>query len=248
MSNLSSQKNLVKTIVKDVVSNYELNSSTVVERMKCFGRIQHEDVPLIENKGINDVVQKILLKYENSFSKNNLAEELNRPSAKKTYNNTFEYLSYYAEIQVFNNLLLDLFLNTEKKDRAILLPHCLRPRMDCKAQEYNDLYEKCSECNNCEVSSGIVAIARENNYDTNRIAIAGGGEEVVKIISSINPSGVVGIACIEDLRKFMYFYAKGSRDNVELPPSQMILLSSTGCKNTYFDTEDVKEVLGLKLK
>jgi hypothetical protein len=247
--NFIEKKEYVRNLVNKVFLGYKIKGDDVVSRMKYFGNIYHNEVGNAGTKtGINNLVQNLLERDTELLQGNLLNENILEKKTTKNYKSDLDYLSYYAETLVINKLMEDLFNPIPKNERFIFLPHCLRPRKDCLAKDYieNDSkisYENCSDCGNCSIGNDFIKIASNLGYDKNKIAIVGGGEEIPQIISEYKPKAIVGVACPEDLRKFMVFYALGSRDGVNLPPGKMILLSSLGCKNTSFERDDVEYVL-----
>lgn len=247
---LYEKKEYINHLVNRTFYSFNVKGDDVSSRMKYFGTLYHKDVKLSKcnNEGINDVVQSLLKQEYQLLDGNKLNKEILFKNPEKMYKNDFEYLSFYAETLIVNKLMEDLFNPIPKKDRFIFLPHCIRPRRECLAEDYKEeekdvSYEVCVECGSCSIGNDFIKIAENLGYDKKNIAIVGGGEKVPQIISEYKPKAVVGVACPEDLRKFMAFYVLGSRDGVNLPPGKMILLSSLGCKNTSFDNDDVKKVL-----
>jgi len=252
---LADKKSQIRDLVEGLFECADISENSVAERMSYFGNFYSksknwDSTPYL---GLNDKVQKIISEDEDfndeEFSNNKhfLDSSLDKKDAKMTYTSDLQYLRFYAETVVFNKLLEDLVDVVDKKDTFILLPHCLRPRKECKASE-NSTYDICVECYKCDIGIDFVKIAREKGSDTNKIAIEGGREAVIPILTNTKSKAIIGMACSQDLRTFMSYYMDGARDGVSLPPAKMLLLSSLGCKNTSYDSNDVKLVLTQNIK
>lgn len=220
--NLKEKKQKVRDLVSSILSNQV--QGTITGRMSYFDSIKEK-------------VQEQLDKIPETKELDNRLKN----SKAKTYQTTKEYLSDFAEICIVNLLLEDLFIKTEKQERAIFLPHCLRPLKLCQAEEFAR-YDRCKQCYECNIGD-IVDFAVNQGYRKDKICIVGGGSVIPGIIQELHPRAIIGIACINDIRDYVEFYKKGQRDGIKLPPTQMSLLLSYGCKNTYCDLDEIKEIL-----
>ena len=133
-------------------------------------------------------------------------------------------------------------LNNEEKfkklkKKILLLPHCARKFMDsrCKAKfssEYSSYF--CQGCSKDCLINQATKIAKERGY---QVFVLPGGSGIKKILQKINPEGVVGVACIEELKLGEKLLEKFGKLGLLIP------LTKNGCANTEFNLEILKKSL-----
>jgi hypothetical protein len=127
------------------------------------------------------------------------------------------------------------FLQT--KNRALFLPHCSRKYMDnrCKAVfDINLTSYKCAHCSpDCSVNLAE-SLAKEKDYD---VYILPGGSCIPKILKAHCYSGIVGVACGEEIKSMGFLLKKLGVSGQAIP------LVKNGCAETMFNIEALLEVL-----
>lgn len=136
-----------------------------------------------------------------------------------------------------NNIVNRRKFSRTKGKKALLLPHCSRKYMDnrCKATfDPNFSSYSCAHCSpDCLVNQATI-LGKKRGYD---VYILPGGSCIKKILSKRKYSGIVGVACCEEI-KLGNSYLK------ELGiPGQGVPLTKNGCSNTKFDIKTLKEIL-----
>ncbi|OQA92499.1 MAG: hypothetical protein BWY26_00265 [Elusimicrobia bacterium ADurb.Bin231] len=142
-------------------------------------------------------------------------------------------MNYKKYTTDWNKKHLEEFLKIPATKRLILLPQCMRKIGKCRAKEFGSYYV-CAECASCKISD-IMKSAKKKGYLG--ILILKGGSAVKKIISELNPAGILGIACcfegtqgIKLCRKHgipVYFYP----------------LSKDGCEDTDLELEGLLKII-----
>ncbi|MDY6958955.1 MAG: DUF116 domain-containing protein [Halobacteriota archaeon] len=139
------------------------------------------------------------------------------------------------EVNFLNTLELQKFKKTSYTDRVLFLPHCLRRIPECKG-EYSESGFNCTFCNDeCPISE-LKTFAEDLGY---AILVVPGGSMIKRYLGENEPSGVVGVACFDELMQGMTLV----RNLNGKTAIQMVLLSKDGCTLTEVDTERVKKVL-----
>jgi len=141
----------------------------------------------------------------------------------------------YTHIELRNNLNESRFKQVPYTERILLLPHCLRNAKECNAK-YNDEGLDCLNCNKCRIPE-IARIAEKLGYK--KVACVPGGSMVEKLVIRYKPKAVVGVACSAELNMGI------DRMNEHNIPSQSVLLSRDGCKDTEVNISEIKEKLEL---
>jgi geranylgeranyl diphosphate synthase type II len=114
--------------------------------------------------------------------------------------------------------------------RILLLPHCLKNSKLCKGQE-DELGLLCSECGNCSIS-GLLREAENLGY----VAIVTEGTTITaRLIESGKVDAVIGIGCMDVLRKMFVSVSRFAIPSIGIP------LLSCGCIDTTADSDWIKE-------
>ncbi|MDZ7815134.1 MAG: DUF116 domain-containing protein [Planctomycetota bacterium] len=151
------------------------------------------------------------------------------------YRDTGHYARDVGTVMLFNYLNLVELAKTERDKRAIFFPECLTAKRKCEAEEY-DRYLRCSHCGKCSVH-WTLEVAREYGFEEENTFIVPGGSGMPAIVRTHDIQAVVGLACYHEL--YAYLDAFSGRG---VPPSQMIMLTRWGCRNTRFSREQAREV------
>ena len=153
--------------------------------------------------------------------------------------NLLEAISLFEdllEIQALNILNRDRF-TTSSGRKALFLPHCARKHMDNKCRAKFDpgipTY-RCMECSPDCLINQAMAIARGKGYD---VYILPGGSCIPKILAAKRYDAVVGVACGAELK---LGYTALRKLGI---PGQAVPLLKNGCAETYFDIEELKNLL-----
>ena len=139
------------------------------------------------------------------------------------------------DIQMQNSLFKEPFQQTDK--RALFLPHCCRKYMDsrCKA---NFNHEKSSYiCNHCSEDCQInlaTKLAKKENYD---LYVVPGASCIRKIFHKNEYEGIVGVACIDELKLSINLLKE-----IDIP-AQSVPLIKNGCVETQFNFETLETVM-----
>jgi len=133
-------------------------------------------------------------------------------------------------------------LNNEEKfkklkKKILLLPHCARKYMDnrCKAKfvpEYSSYF--CQGCSKDCLINQATKMAKEKNY---QVFVLPGGSGVKKILKKVNPEGVIGVACLEELKLGEEILRKEGKIGLLIP------LTKNGCAHTEFNLSLLKKNL-----
>jgi hypothetical protein len=138
------------------------------------------------------------------------------------------------DVQINNKLLNKYFKKT--KNRALFLPHCCRKFMDsnCKASFKSETssYE-CNHCSDDCIVSQATKYAKIHGYD---VYILPGASCISKIFNKQCYEGIVGIACMDEIK-----LAKKSLFKLKIP-SQAVPLLKNGCSNTFFNLNYLIEI------
>lgn len=116
--------------------------------------------------------------------------------------------------------------------RILLLPHCLRNSRLCKGQQ-DEMGLLCGECGNCSIS-GLLREAENLGY----VAIVTEGTTITaRLIESGKVDAVIGVGCMDVLKKMFVSVSKFSIPSIGIP------LITCGCTDTDADSEWIKEEL-----
>ena len=161
-----------------------------------------------------------------------------RPDEERlTYASPGHFARDYAVLLLFNRLHLPAFRAVPVERRALFLPHCLQDRRRCAAEEF-PMFTRCVGCGACKIAP-LLDLARSFGYRPDLTFVVGGGSVIPGIIAKNDVEAVLGLACFSELASYLEYYRHGGH----LLPSQMILLTRWGCRNTDFDLEHAREVL-----
>ena len=132
-------------------------------------------------------------------------------------------------IELKNMMNIQGLKNAKKK--AIFLPHCARSEK-CKGKptEYGI---ECVKCMACDIGK-IKEIAEKKGFD---VYVVHGGSAIKRILAEKRYDGVVGIACVPEVREGLELTQKHKISAVGIP------LLKDGCKNTIIDTKSVVNLL-----
>jgi len=138
-------------------------------------------------------------------------------------------------INIKNSLARKYFTQADRK--ALFLPHCCRKYMDsrCKATFITETSSySCNHCSSdCLVHKATI-LAQENNYG---IYVLPGASCIRKIFQKHSYTGVIGVACTEELKLGMTVLEQNGI------PSQGIPLTKNGCAETQFNFESLESVI-----
>ena len=136
---------------------------------------------------------------------------------------------------VKNSVHKERFLNANK--RVLFLPHCCRKYMDSRCKAHFDpditsyLCRHCSE--DCQVHKATL-LAKKENYD---VYVLPGGSCVKKIFRKKSYSGVIGVACTEEISLSTKVL---EQFNIAV---QNIPLIKNGCSMTRFNFETLQRIM-----
>jgi hypothetical protein len=117
---------------------------------------------------------------------------------------------------------------------ALFLPHCLRIAERCKAN-YNEEGLQCKHCSkNCKINQ-LLNLGEKLGY---KCFVVPGGAMVFNIAKKYRPSGVVAVACMNELRE-----GTARTESEYSVPFQIIPLRKDGCVNTDVCVDEVKNVM-----
>jgi uncharacterized protein len=152
-----------------------------------------------------------------------------------TYSEAVDLIQDLVSFQRLNTVERSKFLQT--KQRALFLPHCSRKFMDhrCKAIfDKNITSYMCVHCSpDCLVNMADV-YAKRNGYD---VYVLPGASCVPKILKTGHYTGIVGVACGEEIKNMKTLLEKLNINGQALP------LLRNGCSETVFDFEGLKEII-----
>lgn len=140
----------------------------------------------------------------------------------------------YLFIEAVNVSKQNAFKYVTKRDRILLIPHCLRDAEACIAPIDDDGYH-CQKCGACVISE-ITTAADERGI---KWYMVGGGSHAVRIMKEKLPKAVIGIACFDEANLALEKIEEYSL------PAQAVLLSKAGCVNTEVDLDKVLEKLDI---
>ena len=139
-------------------------------------------------------------------------------------------------IQIQNRASLKDFENAKK--RALLLPHCARKHMDnrCKARFDSSVSSyHCAGCSSNCLVNWATRLGKRLGYD---VYVLPGGSCLSKILKKVSYTGIVGVACGDEIR-LAYVYLKNSDIKTKGIP-----LMKNGCAKTKFSRSELRRVLG----
>ncbi|MDR3048853.1 MAG: DUF116 domain-containing protein [Elusimicrobiota bacterium] len=137
-----------------------------------------------------------------------------------------------------NKTFLKKFSKTPFNERIIFVPHCMRKTSLCKAEE-RDSYYICANCGQCKIGA-INELAKDFGYKS--VYILKGGRAITKIIETVHPKAVLGIACFYE--GDLAFKLLKDYDLAV----QFVGLTKDGCADTDADLSAVSAILQLEEK
>ena len=124
--------------------------------------------------------------------------------------------------------------------RVLLLPHCLRPSQDCPGK----MTKQGLDCAGCSLADCPIyrlrAVADEAGYGG--VCVAPGGRLAVRFLAERQPSGVIAIACDEELEEGLEAIAEMEWSGGE-PVVVTVPLTQDGCVDTEVDVPMAREII-----
>jgi hypothetical protein len=116
--------------------------------------------------------------------------------------------------------------------RVLLLPHCLRPTLDCLGR----MTKQGLECGACDREDCAIYLLRTAAVGAGYggICVAPGGRLAARFVAEHQPSGVVAVACHKELAQGYEAVGKMALDG-GLPASAVVPLLVDGCVDTQVD-------------
>ncbi len=134
----------------------------------------------------------------------------------------------------------DAMKNVPFSKRVLLLPHCLRPSLDCPGK----ITKQGLDCTGCDHTECAIyqlrAAAAEAGYKG--VCVAPGGRLALRFLTEQQPAGIVAVACAQELEEGIEAVAKMEWEG-ELPAVTVIPLSRDGCVDTEVDVEAAREII-----
>ena len=155
-----------------------------------------------------------------------------------SFNDATALLKDLIDIEIKNKELKKDFLNSKK--RALFLPHCCRKYIDsrCKAKyDSKTATYVCGHCSNDCIVNKVTKIAKKHNYS---IFILPGSSCVEKIMKNFTFGGIIGVACINEMKLAAKYLKKFKI------PAQGVPLIKNGCSETIFDYNKLIDILNNK--
>lgn len=138
----------------------------------------------------------------------------------------------YAAILLSNELWAEPLAAIPFERRLLLLPQCLRDAEHCPARP-DPAGLLCQKCGRCVIGE-IIARAEQLGYVW---LVAEGSALVTRLIESGQVEGVIGVSCIDTLRRvFPYMHAAAV-------PGLAYPLLRDGCRDTAFDVDRLLDAL-----
>jgi len=138
----------------------------------------------------------------------------------------------YVTLLLNNALWAEVVSGIPYERRLLLLPQCLSDTATCRA-ERDSLGLLCAQCGGCAIGA-FQAEADRLGYIT---LVAEGITVVSKLLSSGKVDAVIGVGCLDSLRRVFPLM------NEHAIPGQGIPLLSDGCKRTTLDTDSARTVI-----
>lgn len=127
--------------------------------------------------------------------------------------------------------LMNLKNIQKARKKAIFLPHCARSeRCKGKPTEYGI---ECIKCMACDIGK-IKELAEKKGYD---VYVVRGGSAVKRILGEKRYDGIIGVACIPEVKEGLEFCRKYKISALGIP------LLKDGCKNTTIDVDAVSQLI-----
>jgi len=125
-------------------------------------------------------------------------------------------------------------------ERVLLLPHCLRPSLDCPGK----MTKQGLDCAGCTFAECAIyqlrAAAAEAGYKG--VCVAPGGRLAVRFLAEHQPAGVVAVACDQELEEGLEAIERMKWEN-DSPAVALVPLLRDGCVDTEVDVEMARSVI-----
>ena len=138
----------------------------------------------------------------------------------------------YVTLLLNNALWADVVSGVPCERRLLLLPQCLADTEVCRA-ERDSLGLLCAQCGGCAIGA-LQSEADRLGYVT---LVAEGTTVVSKLLSSGKIDAVIGVGCLDSLRKIFPLM------NEHAIPGQGIPLLADGCRHTSLDIDTARETI-----
>ena len=139
---------------------------------------------------------------------------------------------HYAMIELNNALWRPYFPHIARKQRLLLLPFCLRKQPGCPA-DHDDLGLICRGCGQC----GIPRLSAEADALDMPVLVAESSSAVADWVEQGMIQAVVGVSCLDSLEKSFPAMLRSAVPGIAVP------LLRDGCKDTFFNPDDLKRAL-----
>ena len=124
--------------------------------------------------------------------------------------------------------------------RVLLLPHCLRPSLDCPGR----MTKQGLDCGGCDREDCAIYLLRTAaaGVGYGGICVAPGGRLAARFVSEHEPAGVVAVACGKELEQG--YEAVGNMAlRGGMPASAVVPLLVDGCVDTQVDVDAALSVI-----
>lgn len=141
---------------------------------------------------------------------------------------------HYAMIELNNALWTSYFPHIARTQRLLLLPFCLRKQPGCPA-DHDDLGLICRGCGQCD----IPRLSDEADALGMPVLVAESSSAVADWVEKGEIQAVVGVSCLDSLEKSFPAMLRSAVPGIAVP------LLRDGCRDTFFDPEDLKRALAV---
>ena len=127
-------------------------------------------------------------------------------------------------------------------ERALLLPHCLRPIDSCPGTYSKEGLICPDDCTESCAIRVLGAKARELGFKG--VCVAPGGSMVLRFVKQKAPKGIVAVACEKELELGVHGVEElVARGEFEMPVIVAVRLTADGCVDTEVDVDEAIEVM-----
>ena len=141
---------------------------------------------------------------------------------------------HYGMIELNNVLWTLYFPHIARKQRLLLLPFCLRKQPGCPAA-HDELGQICRGCGQC----GIPRLSAEADALDMPVLVAESSSAVADWVEQGEIQAVVGVSCLDSLEKSFPAMLRSAVPGIAVP------LLRDGCRDTAFDSDDLKRALSV---
>ncbi len=138
-------------------------------------------------------------------------------------------------IMINNALWQDTVASIPAERRLFLLPRCMKSSQKCRAMT-DELGLICEQCGSCKVG-GLTAEAEARGM---MCIVAEGGPVARGVIQSGAADAIIGVSCLESLRKAFPHMVNNALPGIAIP------LDKDGCVDTRVDVALVRQYLRLE--